>query len=161
MRSPVLVSLPGVLAACTGRPDADDAAIRDAAAHQAHVAYVAAINANDLAKFDAVVTDDVVYVPPNSKPLIGRAAVKEFAAGYFAAYRTVWQKTSLDFTVDHDTAYETYQYKSVDTPRTDGPAAGTPVATDTGTGINVYRRGADGVWRVARDAWATEKPAAN
>ena len=73
----------------------------------------------------------------------------------------MWEKTSLDFVVDNNTACETYHSMSVDTPRKDGPAAGTPIVTDTGTGINVYRRGADGIWRVARDAWATDKPAAN
>jgi ketosteroid isomerase-like protein len=91
-----------------------------------------------------------------SAALVGRAAVSDFAKGYFEAYQTVWVKTSADVVSD-DWAYERYTYKSVDTPRPDGPAAGTPVVTDTGNGINIYQRGADGKWRVARDAWATDK----
>ncbi|MEO5843846.1 MAG: hypothetical protein ABIQ33_03290, partial [Caldimonas sp.] len=70
---------------------------------------------------------------------------------------TVWEKESLEFVVDDEWAYERYRYKSVDTPRADGPAAGTPVVTDTGNGLNIYRRDASGAWLVARDAWATEK----
>ena len=61
---------------------------------------------------------------------------------------------SLDFTVDDNVAYETHHYESVDTPLDGGPAAGSGVVTDTGTGINIHRRGSDGLWRVARDAWA-------
>jgi len=41
--------------------------------------------------------------------------------------------------------YETYRYKSPDTPRVDGPAAGTGIVTDRGTGLNIYRLGTDGV----------------
>jgi hypothetical protein len=33
------------------------------------------------------------------------------------------------------------------------------VVTDTGNGINIYRRGPDGVWRVARDASTTTRKA--
>jgi hypothetical protein len=34
------------------------------------------------------------------------------------------------------------------------------VVTDTGDGINIYRRGDDGVWRVARDGWSSDQPRA-
>ena len=66
---------------------------------------------------------------------------------------------SVEFNVRDDWAYERYTYMSVDTPRPSGPAAGTSVVTDTGSGsgINNYQRGADGKWRVARDGWATGK----
>ena len=153
----VAAPLVGLLVACGGGSDAEDAAANEAAAHRAHTAYLEAINSNDLERFNATITDDIVYLPPNSPALVGKAAVSEWVKGYLEAYRTVWTKDSLEFVVDADWAYERYRYKSVDTPRTDGPAAGTPVATDTGNGINIYRRDASGAWRVARDAWATEK----
>ena len=50
-------------------------------------------------------------------------------------------------------AFERYTYHVTDTPR-DGSAA----YSDTGSGINIYRLGEDGVWRVARDVWATNRP---
>jgi len=55
---------------------------------QAHAAYVDAINAKDLGRFVATVTDDVAYLPPNSPPVAGRAAVEAWATGYLVAYRT-------------------------------------------------------------------------
>ena len=153
----LIAPLASLLVACGGGSDAEDAAANEAGAEQAHVTYLAAINSNNLAQFNAAITDDIVYLPPNSPALVGRAAVSEFATGYFEAYQTVWVKTSVEFIVRDDWAYERYTYKSVDTPRPGGPAAGTPVVTDTGNGINIYQRGVDGKWRVARDGWATDK----
>jgi ketosteroid isomerase-like protein len=130
----------------------------DRAAHEAHDAYVHAINSNRLDSFLEVVTDDIVFLPPNSPAISGRASVREWVQGYFDAYETKWEKTSKEFVVRDDWAYEWYEYKSVDTPRADGPAAGTPVVADSGNGINIYRRGDGGVWRVARDGWASDRP---
>lgn len=156
----LIASLASLLVACGGGDD-NDVAANEAGAAQAHVAYLAAINSNDLAQFKAVITDDIVYLPPNSAALVGKAAVSDFAKGYFEAYQTVWVKTSVEFIVRDDWAYERYTYKSVDTPRPGRPADGTPVVTDTGNGINIYQRGADGKWRVARDGWATDKALAS
>lgn len=160
IRAVVLVPLVALFAACGGggSDDAENAANNKAAAQQAHTAYLAGINSNNLAQFLTTVTDDIVYIPPNSSPLNGKAVVGEWVKGYLEAYATVWEKQSLEFVVEGDLAYETYRYKSVDTARAAGPAAGTPVVIDTGNGINIYRRGADGVWRVSRDAWATDRP---
>ena len=153
----LIAPLASLLVACGGGSDADDAAANEAAAEQAHVTYLAAINSNDLAQFNAAITDDIVYLPPNSAALVGRAVVSDWVKGYLEAYQTVWVKTSIEFIVRDDWAYERYSYRSVDTPRAGGPADGTPVVTDTGNGINIYQRGADGKWRVARDGWATDK----
>lgn len=134
-----------------------DSAANEAAAKQAKTAYLAGINSNNLQQFLSTITDDVVYVAPNTPVLVGKAAVGEWVKGYMEAYQTRWEKKTEEFIVRGDLAYERYSYKSVDTPRASGPAAGTPVVTDSGNGINVYRRGADGTWKLARDSWATEK----
>ena len=180
-RSPFLAPGFGLLAAVlsmsactTGAPPATgtvagtataDTAAADAAAeqaaHKAHDAYVAGINSNDLDTFLATITEDAVFLPPNSEPISGRAAVGDWVKGYLAAYETKWVKTSKEFVVRGDLAYERYAYTSTDTPKAGGPAAGSPVATDTGNGINIYRRGPDGVWRVARDAWTTTRKSAS
>ncbi|MBT6146159.1 MAG: nuclear transport factor 2 family protein [Gemmatimonadetes bacterium] len=122
-------------------------------AHQAHDAYLTAINSNDTEKLLAVVTDDVVYIAPNSPAIVGKSEVGPWVAGYFAAFDTRWEKTTLEFVVSGDWAFERYAYKVVDTLRDGGETF-----TDTGNGINIYHLEADGVWRVARDAWATDQP---
>jgi ketosteroid isomerase-like protein len=68
------------------------------------------------------------------------------AADYVRTYHTNWQKTSLGFTVNGHWAFERYTYKSTDTDRKTGA-----ITTDVGKGINIFRRGSDGKWRVAVD----------
>lgn len=123
------------------------------AAQQAHDAYLDAINSNDLETFLTTVTDDIVFIAPNSDAIVGKAQVGPWVGGYFEAFDTKWQKTSLEFVVSGDWAFERYSYKVIDTARDGGEAY-----TDTGNGINIYRLGSDGIWRVARDAWATSQP---
>ena len=120
-----------------------------------HEAYTAAINSNDLEKLLAIMTDDVVFMAPNSAPIIGKTAVRPWLEGYIAAYKTYWDKKAVEFVVAGEWAFERYSYTSTDTPR-DG---GDPIV-DTGWGLVIYHHDADGVWRVARDAWGSDRPAA-
>lgn len=103
----------------------------------------------------AVMTEDVVFMAPNQPRLIGKAAVRPWVEGYIEAYRTRWTKTTLEMVESGDWAFEQYAYESVDTPR----AGGRPIR-DTGKGIMVYRRSADGRWLVAGDAWNSDLSAA-
>jgi len=48
-------------------------------------------------------------------------------------------------------AFERYKYKSTDADKKTGA-----VTTDHGKGINIYRRGVDGKWRVAIDGWSSD-----
>jgi len=127
----------------------------DSAAHAAHDAYVNAINSNDVDALLRTVTDDIVYLPPNSPAIVGKQDVGQWVGEYFAAFDSKWVKTSVEFVVGDDLAYEWYTYQSTDTPR-DGMGE---VLDDSGNGINIYRRGDDGTWRVWRDMWTTEAPA--
>lgn len=121
----------------------------------AHGAYVAAINSNDTETLMADLTDDIVYQAPNEREIIGKDAVRKWVAEYFAAYRTRWEKTSIGFTVIGDWAFERYTYKSKDVEKKTGA-----VTTDQGKGINIFRRGTDGKWRVAIDGWSSDIPPA-
>jgi ketosteroid isomerase-like protein len=131
-------------------PPAQDVKAIEAAAHGG---YVSAINSNDVETLMGVLTDDVVYQAPGAPEVVGKAAVKAWVADYFGAYSTKWEKTSIGFTVSGDWAFERYTYKSADTDRKTGV-----VTTDVGKGINIYRRGPDGKWRVAIDGWSSDKP---
>lgn len=130
-----------------------NSAAADETARQAHEAYVVAINTNDLDSLLAMLTEDVVYLPPNEPALVGKAAVRPWAAEYLKAFKIHWEKTSLEFVVAGDWAFERYSYESTETPQ----EGGTPVE-DTGKGLNIFHHDADGNWRVARDAWSSDLP---
>jgi ketosteroid isomerase-like protein len=98
----------------------------------AHGAYVAAINSNDTETLLADLNDDIVYQAPSEPEIVGKDAVRKCVAGYFDAYRTTWEKTSIGFTVIGDWAFERYEYKSTDVDKktgavtTDANSLGTP-----------------------------------
>lgn len=138
----------------------DDPAATLAAVQAAHAAYVAAINANSVETWLASLTDDVVFFVPNQKAIVGKPAVAAWATRYLTEVTTKWNKTVSDFVVSGDWAFGTYAYTAADSviihdPETEG--GGT--ANDSGWGLVVYHHERDGQWRVARDAWGTDRPA--
>jgi len=143
--------LPLVLVACqsAGTPPADEAG-----AHRAHDAYVEAINSNDVGRMLDMLTDDVVFMAPGTPVFVGKDAIRPWLEGYVAWAHTHWDKPVRELVVHGDWAFERYDWASTDTPHD-----GSGVVTDSGWGLLVYRREADGVWRVARDAWGTDHPA--
>ena len=134
--------------------DASSAASAHESAHLAHAAYVQAINSNDLETVLAMMTDDVVFMPPNSERVVGKEAVREWARPYLEAYEVDWEKTSLELIVSGRYAMEQYAYVEDDKPRGEAPPL-----QDRGKGLIIYRLEDDGVWRVARDAWNSDQPA--
>ena len=125
----------------------------DAAAHAAHQDYVDAINSNDLDRLLEMLTDDVVFMAPDQPPMVGKDTLTPWLAGYYEAFETHWDKPQLEFVVNGDWAFERYSYRSTDKPRAGGEAL-----HGTGWGLVIFRRGVDGKWRVARDAWGSDQP---
>ena len=134
---------------------AADSAARDSAAHRAHANYVRVINSNDIDSLASMLTDDAVFLAAGEKPMVGKAAVRAWVDGYYKAFHTTWDKPVQELVVSGDYAFERYSYTSTDTP----VGGGKPIV-DTGWGFVVYRRDADGAWRVARDAFGPDHPPA-
>jgi ketosteroid isomerase-like protein len=128
-----------------------DSAARDSAAHQAHENYVRVINSNNIDSLTSMMTEDVVFLAANAPPIVGKAAVRAWAVDYLRAFRTKWDKPVQEFVVSGDYAFERYKYTSTDTP-----VGGGKNVVDTGWGLVIYHRDADGVWRVARDAFGPD-----
>jgi ketosteroid isomerase-like protein len=72
-------------------PTAGSAA-HDRAAHEAHDAYVRAINSNDIDGRAAMFTEAVVFLSAGAKPLVGKPAVRAWCADYLKALKTHWDK---------------------------------------------------------------------
>jgi len=155
IRSIIAIAVVAIFTGCTKRESRPAAisADTDAIAHQAHEAYVTAINTNNLDSLLAMLTEDVVYLAPHEPVLVGKDAVRPWAEAYLKAYTIHWEKASLEFVVSGDWAFERYSYTSTDTPQ-----GGGAVVHDIGKGINIYHHDADGKWRVARDAWSSDLP---
>tara|TARA_R110002073_G_scaffold1715_3_gene12361 strand:- start:120596 stop:121123 length:528 start_codon:yes stop_codon:yes gene_type:complete len=146
----ILIS--GTLVGCSSTPIRCSANSKSDV-HQAHDNFVNAINSNELDQFLSMITEDIVFMAPNSPRLEGKEQVKPWGAGYYDAFHTTWTKTSLELVVIGEWAFEQYSYESEDTEKATGL-----VYRDTGKGIIIYHHDSDGVWRVARDAWNSDLP---
>jgi uncharacterized protein (TIGR02246 family) len=118
--------------------------------------HVDAALAKDVEAFLATFTDDCALLPPHDRGARGKEAVRQWADGFFNNFTIQsleFPSTSLE--VDRDWAFKHYTYDWTVVPDSGGAAI-----RDRGNGMYVYRRGADGSWRVAYDLWTSSEPLA-
>ena len=97
-----------------------------------------------------LITDDMVLLPPNSAPMVGREA----SMNYMKAYPTITKFTATKDEVDGvgDVAYVRGTY-SIDATLPDSTSI-----HDEGTYLEVHRKQADGSWRYSRLSWHSSQP---
>src|SRR5207248_10352394 len=88
----------------------------DPALIRAHEDYLAAINANDPDALLAMLTDDAIYLPPHEPAIVGKEAIRPWIAGYFSAFRTHWEKQTVELVAAGDWAFEYAAERVTDTP---------------------------------------------
>jgi hypothetical protein len=96
-----LVALFAACSAPASQPAAN-AAASDASAHQAHEAYVTAINSNNLESLPGILTDDVVFRSAHEPVMVGKTAVRPWLEAYHKAFKTHWDKPVQEFVVNGD-----------------------------------------------------------
>lgn len=114
---------------------------------------MAAARAGDLDAVMETMTEDVVMMPPGSPSVSGEAAIREYIGSVLNTFDIDVMEPYSSITVVGDWAFEDYSYEATLTAK----AGGSPFV-DAGRGMYVYRRGADGKWRVARDVWNYIEP---
>lgn len=127
------------------------AAVRAAIA-RGNARWVAAARRGDAAGAAAIFTEDAILLPPNRFPIVGRAAIQ-------AAYTDLKSIRDVEVIPEElevlgDVAIARGRY--VTTYGAPGQAA----VVDRARFIDVWKRGADGVWRKHRDMFSSELPAA-
>lgn len=92
--------------------------------------------------------DDVVLMPPNAPQVVGIAAARVWATELMAAVTVQdLRYTETKVTVSGNLAVERYVGSMTMTMN------GMDPVTETVKGIHVYRKGADGTWKMAMDVW--------
>ena len=142
-----------VVAACSAPPaappgltDADRDAIRAMTA-----AFVTGINAKDWTAATANYAEDVLWLPPNGPEISGKSAVQSWMAAFppFANFAA----SSVEIEGVGDLAYSRGTYEIDVTPP--GAAA---AMHDKGKYIEIYRKQADGSWKLVRDIFNSDLP---
>ena len=110
---------------------------------------------NDTAAVGSVYTADAMVLPSGQPLVRGRPAITTAFAGMLAQMPvTRMEFQIIDVTVAGDHAIETGTYSMSMKPRT-GKAI-----DDTGKYVAVWKKDADGSWKMVRDIWNSDKPGA-
>ena len=121
--------------------ESDERAVREA-----HSTWITAVNAGDLERLLALMSDDVVFLNPGQ----ARSGRGGFPAGFVAAHRQSQIRCVSELEevkIVGEVAYTVCRDSLSVTPRAGGAA--TELA---GYRITIYRKQPDGRWLLARDA---------
>lgn len=111
-------------------------------------------SAGDVDRVLSVFTDDVVLMPPNEPILVGKEAARTWLQNMYQQFKIEGTYTSsADLTVAGDWAFERMSFTLKLTPIVGGAAM-----EDVGKGFHIYRRQADGSWKIHQDIWNSDKP---
>ena len=117
----------------------------------ARAAWDEAYSAGDLDRLMELYTEDAVSMAPGFPASVGREAIEADLGGFLAEHDTQHDTDIQDIVVEGDLALERAAYTDEITPR------GGEAFTEHGKHIVVYRRGADGAWRVLWEIWNTNE----
>ena len=135
------------IAGCTSSDT--DVAAEEEAVRQVDSEIVAAINANNIDAMLAFYAEDARMLPPGAQPVVGKDAIRDLANAFVSAGVVVTHNLEeVVVSKGGDLAYVSYSYELSFT----GPE-GTPV-TETGKDITIYKKAADGSWKLAIDMWS-------
>ncbi len=112
------------------------------------------VNWGNAAAGAAAYTDDAILMPPNHSPVEGKQAIEKYLAEIGSQLKASnFQLSILEIDVQGDTTIVRGTYSSSFTvPGTDAPME------DRGKTLNVWKRQADGSWKLHRDIWNSNMP---
>jgi uncharacterized protein (TIGR02246 family) len=114
---------------------------------------VAAANAGNVEGVLAVYADDVVSSPPGRPPMSGIAAIRQDAEPAFAEYTFQFTVRPYEVVVAGDLGVMRTSYQETDTPKGEGAPGET-----RGNWLIIWRKQADGSWKIWRDMRTTLVP---
>lgn len=134
------------------RQEMDLAQVRQAL-EAANAKFVEAFNRGDAAAVVALYMDDATLLPPNSDMIRGRQGLQDFwSAAMKAGFKDV-ALTTVEVGGSGDTAYEIGKYSLAIQPE------GQERRADSGKYLVVWKRQADGWWKLQADIWNSNLPA--
>jgi ketosteroid isomerase-like protein len=114
----------------------------------------AAFNRGDIAMFIQSLASDVWVFPPNAEPFQGPAAADNFFARSYTQGTRNLQLTTTGLERSGGLAYETGTYNAeYPTPGQSGA-----MTRDYGKYVHIWKRGADGAWRIHLVTWSSNLP---
>ena len=111
-------------------------------------------NRGDAAAGAAAYTDDAILMPPNHSPLEGKQAIEKYLAEIGSQLQASnFQLSILEVDVQGDTTIVRGTYSAnITIPGVDAPME------DRGKTLQVWKKQADGSWKIHRDIWNSNMP---
>ncbi len=130
---------------------ADEAAIRNA-----DIAWSRTAETRDLEALVSYYTDDAIVLPPNMPVAVGKQAARDLNRSILATpgFSLKWQPEKVEAARSGDIGYARGTYVLT----VNGPS-GAPV-TDKGKYVEIWKKQADGGWKVAVEAFNSDLPPA-
>jgi uncharacterized protein (TIGR02246 family) len=141
---------------CGQQQTPDTRAADEAAIREADLAWTKAAGAKDLEATLSYYTDDGSILPPNAPIATGKEAVRKVWTELMAApgFAISWQPVQVEAARSGDIAYTRGTYElSMNVPK------GEPMK-DRGKYLEVWKKQADGKWKVVADMFSSDLPPA-
>ena len=97
---------------------------------------------------DSMFTRDAKVLPPESEPIIGRAAIAKLTADYIAYGITEFREETTDFYGNEELLIDQGNYVMV---------YGKEKTIEKGKYVNVWKK-EDGIWKIYSNIWNTNTP---
>ena len=123
------------------------------AVNAALAAHVSAVNACDIESNLAGFTDDQVYMPPDAQPIHGKPDLKAAIQWWIDNFEVSIEMMPEETIVSGDWAFQWGILKGSMRPREGGDR--TPMDWKF---MYIYKRQADGSWKIARDIFNSNVP---
>ena len=94
---------------------------------------------------------DIVMMPPGEPAITGTDALRKWFEAFYKDASASGEYTSADVQVAGDWAVVRYAANLTFTPKKGGKST-----TDKIKGIHIFRRQADGGWKIAQDTWNSD-----
>ena len=144
------IAIASSLAGCvTIRSQASD----EAAITEFNTRYLKAINDGDIATLSSLTTDGHIMLAPDRPPTVGKKANDEANGRAFQMFDIDETWTPLETVISGDLAYQRGTFTVAATPKAGGNTTRT-----SGSFLRIYRRQADGGWRMVRDMFNSDQP---
>lgn len=156
MRRLVLFLALSVVAGLLGAPVVDAQTADERAIREADLAWAKAGAAKDLERTLSFMADDATEMVPNTPTATGKTALRKAWGDMFSApgFAISWQPTKVEVARGGDLGYSIGAYQT-----TMNDKSGKPV-TDRGKYVTIWKKQADGTWKVIVDAFNSDLPAA-
>jgi uncharacterized protein (TIGR02246 family) len=129
-------------------------ATEEAAIRSVLSAYQDALNASNTEAVMPLYTDDGVFMPPNNQSAVGKAAVRQAYDAVFKAITLNVKFTAAELVV-MSSEWAFVRTNSAGTNKINATGA---VSAEGNQELFIFKKGANGKWRIARYSFSTTNP---